>query len=102
MNNLITILILVLVIFIVFNVYRNLTRKFIEETSAVITNISSSCGWSGVKSFQVEVTCEKYNITTVSTVDQEYITSHSIGDKVFVLVSKDIFNKHYITIDFSK
>lgn len=96
-------LFIIIITFIFITVYSLsiFTTKEIGNSTATVTTISSSSGWSGSKVLLVEVFCKDHNISQTTSIPRNTNEHLRIGDSLNVTVYSKLFVKKSISIDFN-
>ncbi len=62
------------------------TTKELGRYSAIVRKLSTPGGWSGVKTYQVDLFCEKLEFSQTFSIEKELFDSLSLGDTLSVNV----------------
>lgn len=101
-NNLGLILLLLILTVVIVIAVRNSKKEFIENSTSIINEYSSQSCWGGGKTFQVEVYCEKYDITSIFSVNEKFVLAFEEGMEVPVKIYKNRSDKYVQALDFEK
>lgn len=87
---------------IIFILILKFSTKEVGSSKAVIKDIHSSCRWSGIESFQVEMYCKEHNLTQTFSVPKDFIMSVNKGDELEVTITATLNRLKTMSIDFEK